>query len=196
MRRLLAWLVCIPIIAAGTQVAHAVTYRVVQPDPLAREELLSHTGHGYLSALSFGLAIGWSAVILGFAMLAVQAARGRVVARPSALPFALLGPLVYALQEHLERLIHDGAFPVGAALEPTFLAGLALQVPFALVAMLVARVLLRVATRIGQIFGPAPRRVTPVEPSAPQPAAIDAFHPLHLRARLGIVRGPPAELSV
>jgi hypothetical protein len=170
MRRLLAWLVCVPLVMAGTQLAHAVAYRVVQPDAAARQELLDHTGHRYLSALSLALALGWGIV--------------------------LIGPLVFALQEHLERLIHDGTFPVTAALEPTFLIGVALQVPFALVALLVARLLLRVAERLGGLLVPSRPTWAPSPPHAAKPAAIDAFRPLHLRARLGIVRGPPAALLV
>jgi hypothetical protein len=191
MRRLLAWLVCVPIVAAGAQLAHAVTYRVVQPDPAARAETLEHTGHGYLTALSFALAVGWGALLIGCVTLAFRAARGRVSARPSALPFALLGPLVFVLQEHLERLIHDGTFPVGAALEPTFVLGLTLRVPFALAALVVARALLRAAVRLGQIFLVRPRGFAMARPTPPHPAAIDAFRPLHLHARLGVVRGPP-----
>jgi len=194
MRRLLAWLVCVPIIAAGTQFAHAVAYGVVEPDGSARAELLHQSGHGYLSALSLLLGIGWGVVVLGFAMLALDAARGGRAARPSALPFAVLGPIVFAFQEHIERLLHDGTFPVSAALEPTFLVGIALQVPFALAALLVARMVLRAADRLGHIFlAPSRSRfAAPGQPALPRPAAIDAFRPLHLRASLGVVRGPPS----
>jgi hypothetical protein len=197
MRRLLAWLVCVPIIAAATQVAHAAGYRLVAPDPAARAELLHHTGHGYLSALSFALGIGWAAVLIGFATLAFQAARGRVSVRPSAMPFALLGPVTFVLQEHIERLIHDGSFPVRAVLEPTFGIGLALQVPFALAAFLVARLLLRAAECLGRILSPGARPARPhARRSLPRPAARDPFRPLHLHAGLGIVRGPPVPLPV
>ena len=67
------------------------------------------------------------------------------------MPSWLLGvlPLVgFAVQEHLERLLHDG--PLWAtALEPVFLLGLLLQLPFALGAALLARALARLADVIG-----------------------------------------------
>lgn len=197
MRRLLAWLVCVPIIAAASQVAHGASYRLVTPDPAARAELLEHTGHSYLSAISFALAVGWAAVLIGFGALALQAARGRVSARPSATPFALLGPITFVLQEHLERLIHDGAFPFAAVFEPTFGIGLALQLPFALVAFLVARALLRVAECLGRILCPERRaRHAAGNTSLPRPTVRHPFRPFHLNAALGIVRGPPAPLLV
>ena len=66
--------------------------------------------------------------------------------------FAALPPLAFALQEHLERLIHDGTV-VGVALQPTFMIGLLLQLPFAVAAYLLAKLLLQVADRVGSIGG-------------------------------------------
>jgi hypothetical protein len=63
---------------------------------------------------------------------------------------ALVPPLGFALQEHLERLIELNAFPYGAALEPTFLVGMALQAPFALGAVLLARAVLAVGHLVGR----------------------------------------------
>jgi hypothetical protein len=52
------------------------------------------------------------------------------------------------LQELAERLLRAEAFPFQAALEPRFLLGLLLQLPFGLLALLVARALLRVVERL------------------------------------------------
>jgi hypothetical protein len=56
---------------------------------------------------------------------------------------------VFCLQEILELSLHSGTFGWRAVLAPTFLPGLALQLPFALAAYLVARILLRAATALG-----------------------------------------------
>jgi hypothetical protein len=62
--------------------------------------------------------------------------------------FFVLPPLAFASQEFAERLLRAEAFPFQAALEPRFLLGLALQLPFGLLALFVARVLLRVVERL------------------------------------------------
>jgi hypothetical protein len=61
--------------------------------------------------------------------------------------FFVLPPLAFASQELAERLLHAEAFPFQAALEPRFLLGLLLQLPFGLLALLIARALLRVVER-------------------------------------------------
>jgi hypothetical protein len=78
-----------------------------------------------------------------------------------------LVPLIgFSLQEHLERALTGGSVPVAAILEPTFLVGLALQLPFALAALAVARALVRTAERIGVTLAEAPpaARAQPVLP--------------------------------
>jgi hypothetical protein len=79
--------------------------------------------------------------------------------------FAALPLLAFALQEHLEALFTQGTI-VGVPLEPTFMLGLALQLPFAAVAYLVARLLLRTAERVGRALraGGAPAGPAVVRP--------------------------------
>ena len=60
-------------------------------------------------------------------------------ARVVAAPFACVPPLAFVLLELLEGLLHRGLVPIDEALEPTFLLGLALQMPFAVVAYLVVQ---------------------------------------------------------
>jgi hypothetical protein len=100
---------------------------------------------------------GHSVVPLGLlAALTVAAGAAWLVGRirgqrrPGASPwlFFALPLLAYALQELFERLIGAEAAPFHAALEPRFAIGLLLQVPLGLVALFVARVLLRVARRV------------------------------------------------
>jgi len=105
----------------------------------------------------------------------------------------LLLPLVgFSVQEHLERVIHLGEIPTAAAIEPTFLLGLALQLPFALAAFALARLLLRAADHVGRALRARPPhpRVRPRGHAVrPRPVAL----PLQRVAGLGYTeRGPPA----
>ena len=67
--------------------------------------------------------------------------------------FGLMAPLVFTCQELFERLAHDGTLQLGTVLQPTFFVGLALQIPFAIAAFVVAWVLLRAARAVGRLFG-------------------------------------------
>jgi hypothetical protein len=136
-RSRLAWLLLLGLLVGGWAAAHGLAYRIAVPDADERRHLLEATGHGYLNpALLVSVSVPLVVLGLGGCVL-----RGRVAA-PAPSLFALLPPFAFVVQEHLERLLHTGAFPVDAALEPTFAIGLLLQVPFALAAALVARALL------------------------------------------------------
>lgn len=161
MRRgLTAWGSALVLAVVGTQVAHAVGYRLAAPDDDRRALLMSTTGHGYLSYAPLALALGFALLTV---LLAgeVRAAVRRDGASPCAWLFLLVAPVVFVVQEHLERLVHDGALPLGTVLEGTFQLGLAMQVPFALAAYAVARLLLSAARRLGRLLGapPRPRRL-------------------------------------
>jgi hypothetical protein len=56
------------------------------------------------------------------------------------------------VQEHIERLIGTGAIPADLVGEPVFLVGLALQLPFALAALLLTRALYAIAFGLGRTF--------------------------------------------
>ncbi|MGH3034151.1 MAG: hypothetical protein ACRDON_06285 [Gaiellaceae bacterium] len=161
--------------ASGAVVAHVLAYRIAAPH--TREELLAETGHAWFNA-SLLLALALTLVVLGFAarLLALRSAlAGRT--GPAWL-FALLPPAAFTLQEHLERLFHEGA-PTPAFLEPTFAVGLLLQLPFALAALVAARALLRCADALRRLLGCAPRPAV-VAPllRASLPAAAPAQRPL------------------
>jgi hypothetical protein len=139
--RRLPWLLSLPVMAAGCLAAHSTAYRLVEP-PVAE------TDHGYLAAAPLLLALG---VALGL----VRAAAGRTRGGTPVALFALLPPLAFTLQEHLERALQGGdAF--GTALEPVFLLGLALQLPFAACALLFARSLWQVADAACALFARRP----------------------------------------
>jgi len=155
-----------------------------------RAHLLQETGHGYLTYLPLGLAFATAIVALALVSEARLAAAGSAARTPALWSFAALAPLVFVCQEHFERLLHDGVFPWGAVAEPTFAIGLALQLPFALLAYLVARLLLRAARSMGRLFA-RPIRAPVPDSGSHWHAAVVA--PLR-RAVLSLgyaTRGPP-----
>jgi hypothetical protein len=146
------WLPSLPLAAVGWLAAHSVAYLIVAPDHDQRAQLLSDSGHGYLGLAPVLVACTITLVVAGLALAIHDGLRGGSRARMPVWPVALVPPLGFIAQEHLERLIELNAFPFGAVLEPTFLVGLALQVPFALVAVTLARVVLALGHRIGRTF--------------------------------------------
>ena len=136
----------------GTEVAHWLAFRLVYPNPYERSQVLQHTGHAYFAWLPLLGGIG-SAFLLSALVLHGRDAvsRGGAVAPAGLSRFALLPPLAFAVQEHLERLISSGTL-LGVVLEPTFMLGVVLTLPFGVVAYLVARLLLGVARRVGRVL--------------------------------------------
>ena len=130
MRRSLAWLVAVPLMLAGSQVAHVLAYRVVYPQTSIRLQALVETGHGYMKALPLVLGVAGAVVLLSLAATVVDAAQGRGVRPLPPWAFALLPVAGFAIQEYVERWLSWGFFPWYAALQPTFLIGIALQLPF------------------------------------------------------------------
>jgi hypothetical protein len=192
MRRSLTWLVAVPLMLAGSQVAHMLAYRIVYPQASVRLQALVETGHGYMSMLPLALGVAASIVALSLVASVVDAARGRELRPLPPWAFALLPVAGFAIQEYIERWLDWGFFPWYAAEQPTFLIGVALQLPFGALAYLAARVLLRTAKRLGQ-------RLAPGAPPRPrillQPLLMPAAQPLPtlpslLSRRLGR-RGPP-----
>ncbi len=157
-RRVAAWLLAIPLMVAGSQVAHVFAFRLVYPQAQVRLAALLATGHGYMVGypaflpLLFGVLGG--TLLLGFVWgVGCDLCRGGGDAAVPAWAFGLLPPLGFAIQEFLERWFMGVSFPWQVVLEPTFRVGLLLQLPFALVAYLVARLLLRVAEHVGRVLG-------------------------------------------
>ena len=149
----LAWLLSLGLAAAGGLAAHGLAYRVAEPHEDRRAHLLEQTGHGYLDPALVG-SLCAALVVVGFAGR-VLASAGRAD-RPPLWLFALAPPLGFALQEHVERALHHDTILL-AALEPTFVAGLLLQLPFALVALLAARALFAAAAAVARHLGSPPR---------------------------------------
>lgn len=168
MRRLLALLVTLPLVLAGSFAAHQAGFALAAPDAGRRGRLLTETGHAWLAHLPLvGLALA-SVVAIG-GLLAVRAElRDPGAASARSWPYALLAPGAFAVQEHLERLLHGGGSPADLLSEPAFVAGLALQLPVAVLAILLARLVLRSARRLAGAL--AARRPARPPSSAPAPA--------------------------
>jgi hypothetical protein len=167
-----AWLLSLGLLAGGVLAAHAFAYRLAVPETDRRHHVLEATGHGYLDEAPLA-SLCVTLVVVGFVGRMLAGARSS--AHPPAWLFALAPPFGFALQEHLERLIHQGAFPFGAVAEPTFLIGLVLQLPFALVALLAATALLAAAATIAERLGDLPRpRVLPANALEASPRLVPA----------------------
>lgn len=193
-RCLAAWLSSLPLMVGGSQVAHVLAFRLVYPDAQVRWSELLATGHGYSrypGFLPLVLALGLAVELVGLVALVSCLGRGRQ--RVEAVPawaFALLPVLGFTLQEFLERLLAGASFPWWIVLDPTFRTGLALQLPFALAAYLIARLLLRVAEHVaGALRRLAPRRR--LVPAPPRPARVVCLRRLPVLASGASGRGPP-----
>ena len=131
------------------------------------------------------------AAILVAALVIALARRARGTTRrgAGACAFFLMPLIAYSSQELIERLLHAESFPFQAALEPRFLLGLALQLPFALAAFALGWLLLRLGTRLLRLLArhpqpalPLARAWTPQRDFSPPIPALARGHPL---------RGPP-----
>lgn len=196
MRRSLAWLVAIPLMLAGSQVAHVLAYRIVYPEAGVRLHALIETGHGYMSLLPVVLGVAAAIVALSLVASVLDAVRGRGVRTVPPWAFALLPVAGFAFQEYIERWLAWGFMPWYAAAQPTFLVGIALQLPFGALAYLAARFLLRSAKRLGsRLARRAPPRLRPAPSRLLVPVA-QSLPPLPslLSRRLGR-RGPPVLLG-
>ena len=193
MRRRLPWLIALPVMAASSIGAHLLSYPVVSARTTERageaSERAGGSGPSYL-VLFLGIVIA-TAIVAGCARLLLARARARRAGSVSPWLFFVLPPLAFASQELAERLLNAEAFPFHAALEPRFLVGLLLQLPFGLLALLVARALLRVVERIARAL--APRPTAHLVTNAPWRPRADVDLPRIPALALGYAeRGPPA----
>jgi len=165
----------------------AVAYRLAYPQAHVRVLHMIATGHSYFTRLPVVLAAAGACLLVALVVTACDAARGRTARALPAWAFALLPPLAFALQELLELSLHTGTFAWHAVLAPTFAPGLLLQLPFALLMYVVARVLLRAAERIGRAL----RRPAPRLRAALALAAAPVAPAVRLLAGRRLARAPP-----
>ncbi len=152
-RQVAVWLLSLPLMVVGSQVAHALSYSLVFPNVHVRLSELLSTGHGYMgypAYLPMLMGLVGAAELLGVGWVLAGSVR-RSLQRPvPPWAFALLPVIGFSLQECIERWLSGSPFPWEFALQPTFRVGLVLQLPFALAAYLVAKLLLRTAHKAGR----------------------------------------------
>lgn len=152
MRRLIALLVCLPVSVIGILVAHQAGYALVATDTHTRADLLARTGHGYLDHLPVVVATMLVLVLGSLAGDVVATWRGCAEVSVRAWHFAAFAPVGFVIQEHVERILHDGAFPFDSWQQPTLWVGVALQLPVALFSWLCVTTLLRIAPRVQTVL--------------------------------------------
>jgi hypothetical protein len=164
---------------AGLIAGHQLAYRLAYSDAHARADAFAHSGHAYLGYVPLALSVSLGVLVAGLALQATAGFRGeprRAVTSPM---IVLLPPIAFVAQEFSERFAHNGHMPWTVVVQPAFLLGLALQLPFALAALLIAWALDSAARAVGRalgnqplpsfdIFVPEPVRVV----AAPRPAAL------------------------
>ncbi|MEZ5102456.1 MAG: hypothetical protein R3C15_22180 [Thermoleophilia bacterium] len=184
-RRSTALLLSLPLAVLGSLTAHDLAYRIVAGH--AHAHLLAATGHGYLEH-AWPVLGALAALLAAGVVVALLGRRGPVA---SAGVIGLVPLVGFVLQEHLERLVQTGSFPVDAALEPTFVVGLLLQVPFALLALWLAAEILQLARTVRRLALEAePTALAPLPLVAAAPAAVALPRPAPAACRLA-GRGPP-----
>jgi hypothetical protein len=187
----LAWLLTFALAIAGWTSAHEVAYRLALPHPHVGGPGSGKTGHAYLAYASLLVVLCLLVAVLCTAGLV---ARNHPLGTPSRrllLLFVLLPPLGFALQEVTESLLTTGVLQAEAALEPTFLVGILLQLPFALAALFAAHVLFAVARSLARTVKGA-RRPTLVSLDLSLPPAVDPCPPRLPALAFGYgERGPP-----
>jgi hypothetical protein len=169
VNRTRAWLVVSPVVGAGVLAAHALAYRLTGTPAAPFHSYLEHAPQVLLVLAACGLAIG---------------AFGSRLGAPPAWSFPAVAVAAFVGQEHLERLVHgDGTLLLVAS--PTFLVGLALQIPVAIVAWLIARRLLAAVAGAESLRRPVRPRFLQIVVAPP----IAAIRSLDIRVPSG--RGPP-----
>jgi hypothetical protein len=196
--RRLPWLLALPLMAAGSLAAHAVGYAVgpaagegahAEAAELAGAHERASGGYGGDAVLWLGLlAALLAALAIRALLLRLRACDNRRLGAGCLFSLPLLA---YSSQELIERLLHAESVPFNAALEPQFLFGLALQVPFAAAGFLLGWLLLHVGERLIRLVGERPLRWSrrrAVALRAPSAVVFPRIRPL---SRGHPLRGPP-----
>jgi hypothetical protein len=145
------WLLSLPLAVASWLGAHCLSYWFVSPGAHEEMGLHSEHGHAYLGYTPAIVVWGFALVACGLVLCVGDGLRGHRPSRPPLKLFALLPPAGFMVQEHVERLVGTGSIRLDLMLEPAFLVGLALQLPFALAALLLAYALHALGFGVGRI---------------------------------------------
>ncbi len=192
MRQHAAWLSTLPLLVAGQLAGHSLGYGLAIPDAHARADALAQSGHGYLGYARVVLTIGLGLLLAALAFRVVATFRGSPSRPPASPAILLLPPVAFVAQEYLERLVHSGQMQWATALQPSFLVGLALQLPIALLALLLAWALESIAEKVGRLLSERkPALTAPV--LVPVPTGVVAAARLVGLARGYGERAPPLD---
>jgi hypothetical protein len=187
----LAWLLAFALTVAGWISAHEIAYRLALPHPHVSGSDLVEARHAYLAYASLLVVFCLFVAVLCGAGLVLRPHGVRPPSGRLLLLFVLLPPLGFALQEVIESLL-TGGLPLEAALEPAFVVGLLLQAPFAVIALMVARLFFAVACSIAR-RGEGPGRSKLVAFDLSLPLVSEAWSPRPPALAFGYgERGPPA----
>jgi len=183
--------VLLPLLALGSEAAHAIL-GIFAPPGFQGAELAEFSGEG---ARQLPLVVAVAAALVVGGLLAAPS--GRRSPRASRFVVAALPLVAFTVQEHVEYALGHGHVAWALGLRPAFALGLALQLPFALLAYILAGLLLvladAVATRLVVAAGRPRLDLHPVLAAAP-----GATRPRRARpsgdARFN--RGPPQPMFV
>ncbi len=181
----------LPLLVAGTEVGTSILDRFAPPS-YENAELFArgNASHGLLPVF---VALGVAILLYAVWRVATSRSAGR---RHPGWAFASLPFLIFALQEHVEYVVGHGQIPWSLAANPVFLAGLALQVPFAIAAFALAHVLVGVAVAIAERLCAARVAWRRRPPLCARPAGTE----IPLRVRVvscpRLTRGPPRAVVV
>lgn len=184
----------VPILVGSVFAGHELGYRLAFPDPHVRAHELGATGHDYFAYAKCFVAAAIAVLIVALILRARRVLHGRGAERPPAVAAVLLAPLAFLILETYERLSLAEITP-GALISREVGYGLLLQIPFAVFALIVVRLLVSAADAVGELLRAAPfvprsewrlPIVRPAEAELPRvPIAALAYG----------LRGPPASTA-
>jgi hypothetical protein len=162
------WLVTLPVAVASWLSAHCLAYVLVPPEGSGVMHDHMAGSHNWLASMPVLVAAGITVLAAGVVLCVGDGLRGGALRTPAPL-LALLPPIGFVVQEHLEHMLASGTSPFEVALQPTFLTGLALELPFAVGTLLLAGALCVLAHRFGRLLA---RAIPATRPALPQPVAM------------------------
>lgn len=164
-----AWLLSLPLSAAGMLLAHEFAWEFVPHEHEAQ------AGHGYLQYGAVFLALAAATVVVAATAQLLRGVAGRDVAgAPPAVVFAIVPIVGFLLQEHLEHLVVARELELSFFLSTPFVLGLALQLPFAFAALLVARLILGLVESVARAVNALERYPELTSLLIPLPLVVEA----------------------